>query len=143
MVLSTDAHAPGDLARTPYGLDMARRGWVEARDVLNTRPVDDIIAFRRSRLRHHGIAVPAPPVGATRQERDAVDPNLDAASDTGNDRDTADDLESLIAALEQPDEALRARLQQFVTSGDDPTLETALRRQSDNPLQRAFELIVA
>jgi DNA polymerase (family 10) len=39
MVVSTDAHHPHDFEFIEYGLNQARRGWIEAGDVLNTRPL--------------------------------------------------------------------------------------------------------
>lgn len=39
VVISTDAHRPEDLGLMRYGIDQARRGWLEAGDVLNTLPV--------------------------------------------------------------------------------------------------------
>ena len=39
-VISTDSHHPKHLANMTYGVRMARRGWLEAGDVLNTLPVD-------------------------------------------------------------------------------------------------------
>ena len=36
LAINTDAHAPAQLALLPYGLAMARRGWAEASDVINT-----------------------------------------------------------------------------------------------------------
>jgi len=38
MVISTDAHKPADLDLMPFGVSVARRGWLEKRDVLNTLP---------------------------------------------------------------------------------------------------------
>jgi DNA polymerase (family 10) len=39
--ISTDSHHPNSLGvNMPYGVLMARRGWLEASDVLNTLPVD-------------------------------------------------------------------------------------------------------
>ncbi len=38
-VINTDAHHPKHLANMQYGVRMARRGWLEASDVLNTFPV--------------------------------------------------------------------------------------------------------
>jgi DNA polymerase (family 10) len=35
--ISTDAHSPDELAFMRYGVYQARRGWLEADDVLNTR----------------------------------------------------------------------------------------------------------
>jgi DNA polymerase (family 10) len=44
-VISTDAHATGELANLRYGVAMARRGWVRRGEVLNTLDVD---AFRHA-----------------------------------------------------------------------------------------------
>jgi DNA polymerase (family 10) len=38
LAISTDAHAPLQLQQIRFGLDQARRGWLEKDDVLNTRP---------------------------------------------------------------------------------------------------------
>ncbi|RMH15479.1 MAG: DNA polymerase/3'-5' exonuclease PolX, partial [Acidobacteria bacterium] len=58
LVLNTDAHAPAHLHHhRRFALAMARRGWVERRHVLNARPVEEVRAWRRDRLRRHGIAV--------------------------------------------------------------------------------------
>ena len=35
-VISTDAHHPKHLANMSYGVRMARRGWLEAGDIVNT-----------------------------------------------------------------------------------------------------------
>jgi len=45
LVIDSDAHATAHL-RFPdeYGIDQARRGWATADDVLNTRPVEDLLA---------------------------------------------------------------------------------------------------
>ena len=37
IAISTDAHAPGQLGLMRFGVDQARRGWLEKDDVLNTR----------------------------------------------------------------------------------------------------------
>ena len=42
-VLSTDSHQPGNLPFMKYGVDLARRAGLEARDIVNTRP---LAAFR-------------------------------------------------------------------------------------------------
>jgi DNA polymerase (family X) len=39
--ISTDAHHPKHLRNMPYGVLTARRGWLTAEDVMNTRPVDE------------------------------------------------------------------------------------------------------
>jgi DNA polymerase (family 10) len=40
-VVSTDAHHPRHLLGMPYGVLMARRGWLTADDVMNTLPLAD------------------------------------------------------------------------------------------------------
>jgi DNA polymerase (family 10) len=42
IVINPDAHSTGELALYPFGVDVARRGWLEAADVFNTRPVDAV-----------------------------------------------------------------------------------------------------
>ncbi len=39
-IINTDAHHPKHLLNMPYGVTMARRGWLEAADVMNTLPLD-------------------------------------------------------------------------------------------------------
>jgi DNA polymerase (family 10) len=46
-VVSTDAHSTRALENVRYGVDMARRGWLRAADVLNTRDADDFAAAVR------------------------------------------------------------------------------------------------
>ena len=42
LVIGADAHAADGLDVLHYGVDQARRGWLEAGDVLNTKPWDEI-----------------------------------------------------------------------------------------------------
>jgi DNA polymerase (family 10) len=42
IVINPDAHAPDELALTRYGIDVARRGWLEKNDVFNTLPVAQV-----------------------------------------------------------------------------------------------------
>lgn len=50
LVLSTDAHDPHELHDMRYAVDVARRAGLEARDVLNTRPLKDFLkGLRRAR----------------------------------------------------------------------------------------------
>ena len=46
-VVNTDAHHPKHLLNMPYGVTMARRGWLEAADVMNTRPLAEFTAAIR------------------------------------------------------------------------------------------------
>ena len=45
IAVNTDAHSPRELDNARYGVHTARRGWAEAADVLNARPVDELRAF--------------------------------------------------------------------------------------------------
>lgn len=40
MAISTDAHSTGNLDHMRFCIDQARRGWLEADDILNTRKLD-------------------------------------------------------------------------------------------------------
>lgn len=42
LVISTDAHSTADLEFMRFGVDQARRGWVEPDDVINTRSLEDL-----------------------------------------------------------------------------------------------------
>ncbi len=46
-VISTDAHHPKHLANIRYGVQMARRGWLTAADVVNTMELDALRAAMR------------------------------------------------------------------------------------------------
>jgi len=41
--INSDAHSRLDFANLIYGVGQARRGWLEAKDVLNTRPLDELL----------------------------------------------------------------------------------------------------
>jgi DNA polymerase (family X) len=49
LIISTDAHSVTALDRLRWGVQMARRAWVRAEDVINTRGFAEF----RSRLRRH------------------------------------------------------------------------------------------
>ncbi len=42
MAINTDAHRVEELGYLRYGVDQARRGWLEAEDIINTLPVDEL-----------------------------------------------------------------------------------------------------
>lgn len=46
-VVDTDAHHPRHLANMKFGVGMARRGWLEAKDLLNTYPHKEFLAAIR------------------------------------------------------------------------------------------------
>jgi DNA polymerase (family 10) len=39
LAISTDAHATAGFANIRFGVDQARRGWLEPADVINTQPL--------------------------------------------------------------------------------------------------------
>jgi DNA polymerase (family X) len=49
IVIDTDAHSPAALGNVRWGVTVARRAWLESKDVLNTRPFDE---FNTSLRRH-------------------------------------------------------------------------------------------
>ena len=42
IAISTDAHSRSDLKFMRFGVDQARRGWLEAKDIINTRSLKDL-----------------------------------------------------------------------------------------------------
>jgi len=42
VVISTDTHSTSGFANMRFGIDQARRGWLEADDVINTRPLAEL-----------------------------------------------------------------------------------------------------
>jgi DNA polymerase (family 10) len=51
VALGPDAHSVNALDNVIVGVGMARKGWLEATDLLNTRDADGVIAFARKRRR--------------------------------------------------------------------------------------------
>jgi DNA polymerase (family 10) len=47
--IGPDAHSPSELGFVDFGMQIARKGWLEKGDVLNTRSADDIVRFARAR----------------------------------------------------------------------------------------------
>ena len=50
IVVSTDAHSTRGLGNIVLALGTARRGWATAADVVNTRPLEEILASRKPGL---------------------------------------------------------------------------------------------
>jgi len=50
VAISTDSHNAGNLSLIRYGVKMARRGWLEKRDVINTLPVGEFLGAVRRKL---------------------------------------------------------------------------------------------
>lgn len=51
VAISTDAHRLADLEFIGHGVDQARRGWLGARDVINTRPPGELLSLLAQRRR--------------------------------------------------------------------------------------------
>ena len=49
VVISTDSHNTANLAFIRYGVTMARRGWLEKKDVINTLPTTEFLAALRAK----------------------------------------------------------------------------------------------
>lgn len=49
MAISTDAHVISQFDYLPYGVSIARRGWLEQRDVLNTMSYDELVKALKKR----------------------------------------------------------------------------------------------
>lgn len=49
VVISTDSHRTPNLAYIRHGVTVARRGWLEKTDVLNTLPADELLAALRTK----------------------------------------------------------------------------------------------
>jgi DNA polymerase (family 10) len=50
IAINSDAHHPGGLDSLPYGLATARRGWATVPAVLNTLTLDELFAWRQTRI---------------------------------------------------------------------------------------------
>jgi len=50
LTISTDAHHPGGLNQIVYGLSVARRAWVTPETVINTWPLDKLLAWAASEV---------------------------------------------------------------------------------------------
>ena len=51
LIVNTDAHAAESLDTMRFGVAVARRGWCEPRHIINTRPLEEFLAFlRRKRV---------------------------------------------------------------------------------------------
>ncbi|HLA14263.1 MAG TPA: DNA polymerase/3'-5' exonuclease PolX [Gemmatimonadaceae bacterium] len=47
--IGPDAHSPAALDTVHFGIGLARKAWLEAGEILNTRSADDVLAFARRR----------------------------------------------------------------------------------------------
>ncbi len=51
LVINSDAHSIDQLDLMPYGIHTARRGWLCAEDVINTRPLDELFKLLKRSMR--------------------------------------------------------------------------------------------
>jgi DNA polymerase (family 10) len=51
LIINTDAHSSEHLGFMRFGVGVARRGWCEAKDILNTRPLAELLKYLESRGR--------------------------------------------------------------------------------------------
>ena len=47
--IGPDAHSTAGLDYIDFGVGIARKAWLEPRDILNAWDVDDVLAFARAR----------------------------------------------------------------------------------------------
>jgi DNA polymerase (family 10) len=56
LVINPDAHSTGEIALYRYGVDVARRGWLEKDDVFNTKTAAEVARELAARKRKRGLA---------------------------------------------------------------------------------------
>ncbi len=66
IVISTDAHTTRTLQAMRYGVQMARRGWIEKKDVINTLSFERLLAGLRAKP---GATTPSKPRAAAAASR--------------------------------------------------------------------------
>lgn len=54
LVIDTDAHGSENLRFMRFGVGIARRAWCQAPDILNTRPLNDVMTYLKSRGQVNG-----------------------------------------------------------------------------------------
>ncbi len=55
LVINPDAHSTHDVSLYRFGVDVARRGWLEKKDVFNTLSLKDVTAALRKRKKERGL----------------------------------------------------------------------------------------
>jgi DNA polymerase (family 10) len=71
IAISTDAHTTRGLLAMRYGVQMARRGWIEKKDVINTLGLDKLLAVLRPKP---GAATPGKHRAAAASARSSSKP---------------------------------------------------------------------
>jgi DNA polymerase (family X) len=59
IVISTDSHTTRNLLFMKYGVETARRGWIEKKDVINTLPLEEFLAALRPKPHAHATKAKA------------------------------------------------------------------------------------
>ena len=125
IAICSGAGRAAEMSRRRFGVYAARRGWLEAKDVLTAQPWAIVEERRRDRLRKvqgGGNAKSAVQSDATKRARETSR------------------LKSALA--KRPlGEKLRVRLEHYFHGTPDPALEAALLALSENPIQKAFEIL--
>jgi len=47
LIINTDAHCAEHLGFMRFGVGVARRGWCQPKDIINTRPLKEVVAYLR------------------------------------------------------------------------------------------------
>jgi DNA polymerase (family 10) len=163
--LNSDAHSPMELANIEMGIRVARRGWLEAGDVLNTLPADELLARRKDRMRRRGPMVVAPEALSSSEgswsnrgpdavpspgeqleprrdveKRHDLEPKLGAEQVADRERELGLLQKALLTGKIDP--PLEQRLADYLAGKADDDLDHALARISENRLQAAFDALM-
>lgn len=138
IAINTDAHSVGELDNAELGVAVARRGWLEAKHVVNALSAEQLLDRRRQRLRREGALVVSAGIPAGHAEP-AVSGQPSGLPEPPEPR-----RRELRERLERGDidDPLRTRLEVFLRGEAEDELAEALAALSDNPLQLAFDLLL-
>jgi hypothetical protein len=75
IVISTDAHTTKGLQAMRYGVQMARRGWIEKKDVINTLSLEKLLAALREKPGGAANSKPRAAAASARTSSKARKPN--------------------------------------------------------------------
>ena len=144
--IATDAHAPRHLGRHEFGLAMARRGWLQPSDILNTRPWGEIAERRARRLRDQGDpswgaspVLAQVPLGVVLEPFDDDDDDDDEIGPDAHAWIDVDPLDELPAEDESGVEAPESPGEQELPEPDETLVEQLTRaREHEQPLEEAL-----
>ena len=49
MIINTDSHQKDQMHFIEFGIAQARRGWAEREDIINTKPIDELLRYFKPR----------------------------------------------------------------------------------------------